>query len=378
MADNLSQTPAPNDADSHLRLRQCRHGMMLYNLNDEYQGTMLEKYGEYSEGEVDTFRQILRPGMTAVEIGANIGSHTLPLARMVGPDGRVVAFEPQRSIFQMLCANLALNGLEQVEAHWAAVGSSPGEVLIARLNSRVRQNFGGYSIGQAGGGDMVRLLTLDSFNLPACDLIKIDVEGMEIEVIRGGLETIRRHGPPIFVENDSEEKSPALIQLLWDLDYECYWHTTPYVRVPNFRSNPENMFTTTVTTNLLCAPRRYRSNITGHHKVVSPFEAIIRTWVDSAGNLHTPEPLVSTDVEALHASALTLWRDFTFLDRALDYYERILQLRPDHATALYERACVLRKLNRREEAMAGLRAVLAVAPDHAEALLASSLWVDPC
>ena len=90
--------------------------------------------------------------MTAVEVGANIGSHTVAIAHMVGPQGRVLAFEPQRAIFQVLCANIALNALEQVEAHWMAVGAAAGEVMIDRLDMRAVQNFGGYSIGNAQVG----------------------------------------------------------------------------------------------------------------------------------------------------------------------------------------------------------------------------------
>src|SRR4051812_41890218 len=66
-------------SDGHLRLRRCRHGLMLFNLNDVYIGTMLDLYGEYCEGELDIFRQIIRPGMTIIEVGANIGAHTVPI-----------------------------------------------------------------------------------------------------------------------------------------------------------------------------------------------------------------------------------------------------------------------------------------------------------
>ena len=332
MADQSPPGSAPIFTNGHLRQRQCRHGMMLYNLNDELQGTMLDKYGEYSEAEVDAYQQVLRPGMTAVEVGANIGTHTVALAQMVGPAGRVLAFEPQRSIFQMMCANVALNALEQVETHWAAVGSAPGEVTIARLDSRARQNFGGYSIGQAREGDKVRLLTLDSFDLPACHLIKIDVEGMEAEVIRGGRSTIARHGPVIFVENESKEKSPELIQLLWDLEYDCYWNVTPYVRVPNFRSDPEKLFHTMVSTNMLCVPRRLQVKIVGLHKVWRVDQDRQRQWVDGAGNFHSPEPLLSTDIERLYVSAEQL-ESLKFFDSARDYCNRILELQPDHAAA---------------------------------------------
>ena len=58
------------------QLKDCRHGKMLFNVNDVYVGRSLQSYGEYSEGECEVFRQLIRPGMTVLELGANIGSHT--------------------------------------------------------------------------------------------------------------------------------------------------------------------------------------------------------------------------------------------------------------------------------------------------------------
>jgi FkbM family methyltransferase len=254
----------------HLRVRRCRHGLMLYNLNDLYVGKILDLYGEFSEGEVDLFRQVLRPGMTVVEAGANIGAHTLPIAQFVGPSARVIVFEPQRTVFQMLCANLALNRLEQVEAHWAAVADYQGEILVPRLDSTAKNNFGGLSIEGAPFGDKVRVVTLDALQLPACHFLKIDVEGMELDVLRGAADTIRRHNPVVYAENDRKEKSAALIEFLFGLDYRCYWHKPPYVRVPNFRNNHENEFVRVLSFNILCIPRRTPSAVTGLQEILSP------------------------------------------------------------------------------------------------------------
>jgi len=271
MADqSLGPDQAPIFTNGHLRLRRCRHGVMLYNLNDIYIGSMLDRYGEFSEGEIDVFQQLLQPGMTAVEVGANVGAHTVAIAQLVGSRGRVLAFEPQLGVFQLLCANLALNAIENVEAHWAALGSAPGLIAVPRLDSRVRENFGGLAIGAAQQGDQVRLATLDIFELPACHFIKIDVEGMEAEVIRGARETIRRHKPAIYAENDREDASPALISLLHELDYRCYWHLPAYVRIPNFRGDPENEFPNIVSINLLCVPRGDSGAIDGFREVLSP------------------------------------------------------------------------------------------------------------
>jgi FkbM family methyltransferase len=341
-----NKIPAPGEliyGNGHLRQRRCRHGLMLYNVNDQFQGRMLEKYGEYSEGEVDTFAQLLKPGMTAIEVGGNIGSHTVAIANMVGPQGRVLVFEPQRAIFQVLCANLALNGLEQVEAHWAAVGAAPGEVTIERLDMRAVQNFGGYSIGQAKQGDKVRLVTIDSFGLQACHMIKIDVEGMEADVIRGARETILRCGPMVFAENEDGQKSQELIELLWELDYDCYWHVTPYVRVPNYRGDSERIHPTMVSTNMVCVPRKARAQISGLHKVWRSDQDRQRLWVDGALNFHSPVPLLSDDIPALWDSALKL-EGLKFYESARDYCNRILELEPGNSQAMTKREDVLRKI----------------------------------
>lgn len=261
---------APIIENGPLRLRRCRHGVMLYNLNDIYVGRMLDRYGEFSEEENDVFSQVLKPGMTVVEAGANIGAHTVSLAHLAGPHGRVLAFEPQRSIFQILCANLALNGIEQVEAHRAGVGSKPGFITVPHLDSNSRQNFAGLMLGDAREGDRVRLVTLDEFDLPDCALIKIDVEGMEADVIRGARETIRRHRPVIYTENDREKNSAELIALVQELDYRCFWHMPPYVRIPNFRGVAENDFPDMISINMVCVPRRGNVAVNGLREVAGP------------------------------------------------------------------------------------------------------------
>src|SRR5262245_3941932 len=93
------------------RVKDCRHGRLCYLLTDSYIGRSLDIYGEYSEGEIDLFRQLLRPGDVAVDVGANIGALTIGMARLVGPSGAVLAFEPQRVIFDILAQNIRLNGL---------------------------------------------------------------------------------------------------------------------------------------------------------------------------------------------------------------------------------------------------------------------------
>src|SRR5918993_5744771 len=138
-ARRMSRTGARYDArpmqqdPDYVRVKQCRHGRMMYNVNDQYIGRSLDLYGEYSEGEVDLFRQILRQGDLALDVGANIGVHTVPMARLVGERGSVLAIEPQRLAYQTLCGNVALNGLLNVWCHNVAVGDTRGSLVVPLL-----------------------------------------------------------------------------------------------------------------------------------------------------------------------------------------------------------------------------------------------------
>src|SRR5258707_14359705 len=108
-------------------LKACRYGHMLYNIHDVYVGRSLDLYGEFSEGEVGLFRQLVKPGDLVLDVGANIGTHTLFFSQRIGATGRVLAFEPQRIVFQTLCANLAINSATNVWCYPHAVGGEPGE-----------------------------------------------------------------------------------------------------------------------------------------------------------------------------------------------------------------------------------------------------------
>jgi FkbM family methyltransferase len=169
----------------HVRLKQCRDGALIYNINDFFAGRGLDKYGEVGHGTVRFLSQLIRPGMTILEVGANIGIFTLPLARFVRPGGKVIAFEPQRIIYQMLCGNIALNAIDNIIAHNSAVGCATGSITVPPVEYAQPGNFGGVSMATAGAGEIVPLVTIDSLALPECDFIKIDVEGMELDVLEG-------------------------------------------------------------------------------------------------------------------------------------------------------------------------------------------------
>jgi len=256
-------------ANGNLRIKRTRYGLMAYNANDIYVGRSLDCYGEYSLGETTLFAQIAGTNSVAVDVGANIGALTLPLARMVGPGGTVVAMEPQRAAYQLLCANLALNEIGNVRALHTAVGESPGRTFVPVLDQAKRNNFGAAQVTDKGG-DPVGVISIDGLQLPACHFIKIDVEGQERSVIAGAARTIARFQPALYVENDRRHHSPDLIRQIQDLHYVAYWHLPPLFSPDNFYGNPTNVFPGIVSIDMLCLPRSDVRKVDGFRPVTGP------------------------------------------------------------------------------------------------------------
>lgn len=262
--------------DGRVRLRRCRHGTMAYLHRDAYVGRALDLYGEYGERELKLLLQMLRPGDTVVEAGANLGALTIPLARHVGATGEVVAFEPQRALFHLLCANAALNALDWIDARNAAVGDRPGTVAVPRVDYGAVNNFGGVSLDGAGtarlgkGHDTVPLTTVDDLELRSLALLKVDVEGMEGAVLDGAAETIRRCRPFLYIEADRRERNPDLIRRAFDLGYRLWWHCPRLFNPDNHEGRTENVFNTLLSTNLLGVPRENPKGVRRLREVLSP------------------------------------------------------------------------------------------------------------
>lgn len=265
--------------NGYISIKQCLHGLFMYNLNDLFIGRSLDLYGEWCNEEIILLNQLLRKGDVVLDVGANIGTHTVFFAKAVSQEGMVFAFEPQRVTFQFLCTNIALNELLNVKPMQVGVGKKPDSTFIPILNPSVQQNFGVFNIqghDKMAKVDKVDIITLDSLELNRCNLIKIDVEGMECEVLKGAEATIRKLRPFIFVENNSQEGSPELVETLFKFDYMCYWQIANYFNPKNFFMNPENIWQNFVPeANMICLPKETSINPTGFEKVIDASD----TWV---------------------------------------------------------------------------------------------------
>ncbi|MFI4974392.1 MAG: FkbM family methyltransferase [Caulobacterales bacterium] len=250
---------------------QTRYGRMLALRGDRYITRCLQAYGEYCEAEADLFRQIVGPGMTVVEAGANIGVHTLMLARACAP-GRLIAFEPQQRVFQLLCANLALAEIGTVTALPEALGAQAGVAEMPPVDYAADGNFGSISPLAAGAGAWaegrtVRVTPLDDLALTACDVLKVDVEGWEAQALRGARETIARCRPILYVENDRASHQAELIALIDELGYVQYWHVAPLFSPANFNGATQDFTGAVASLNMLCVPRERDWTVTGFERI---------------------------------------------------------------------------------------------------------------
>jgi len=257
-----------------VELTRSRYGPMLFPPHDHYVGRSFKEYGEFSQGEMDLFTHFIGTGAIVLDIGANIGAHTVPLAQLVGAEGVIVAFEPQPTLHKILCANLVLNSIPNVLTYAMALGNVEGECLIPVLDYSQPNNFGGIGMDMVVEGEAVPLGTLDAFQLERVDFIKLDVEGFESKVLEGGTETIARCHPIMYIENDRAEKSAELIQRLFDMGYRLWWHTPPLFSPDNFKGNTKDVFPRIVSVNMLAIHRDMRP-VEGFKPILSPED----TWL---------------------------------------------------------------------------------------------------
>lgn len=240
-------------------LAVTRHGVMLANVNDTFVGRSIHRYGEFSRAESGFFRSILPDGAFVVEVGANIGALTVPLARYCSA---VIAIEPQRIPFQTLCANAQLNSLTNVFALHAACGRETGRVPIIELDPWREQNFGGTRLSHADETTpryaQVPLFRLDDvladWDMPVA-MLKIDVEGMEQDVMVGGYERIKKDRPILYFENDRVETYFERVEWVVNLfGYRVFQHLAPLYTPDNFKANPDNIFADMVSGNCVAVP----------------------------------------------------------------------------------------------------------------------------
>jgi len=187
-----------------LKQTTCSKGAFIHLENDLYIPESLVKYDGWENEVYDECKKYIKPTSNIIEVGAHIGTHTIPLAKLTNK--YVFAFEMQRFIHQLLCTNITLNGVNNIITYREVVSNeSKFNISVGEIDyNNDGINSGNVKIQQIemGQGFPIPKTTLDEKlkGLINVDLIKVDVECHELEVLQGAMEIIKRNKPVIVTE----------------------------------------------------------------------------------------------------------------------------------------------------------------------------------
>ena len=208
---------------------ECKGLLRGFRMHTEWRRFRGFVYGNWEPEISAAITSAVQPGMTVLDIGGHIGYFTLLLAKYVGENGRVFAFEPLPENFELLQKNIRLNGLKRVEASQLAVFSKAGRMNITVADER--HNSGESSLVHHVGSEQIQVeaTTVDAF----CemrgirpDFLKVDVEGAEYDVLMGAADTIRDSRPKLLIELhhfDGNVESNRVPNLLTQWGYGLEW-----------------------------------------------------------------------------------------------------------------------------------------------------------
>lgn len=187
-------------------------------------------WGEYERATNEIIREHVGKGDTVVEAGSNIGTETILLSKLVGETGKVYAFEPVPSVYSILKANTALNFMEHnVQVEPLCLGAENTEVELYLLPQDFPNQGMSSKLKHSKSDASIRVeqLTIDDYmeinKISKIDFIKMDVQGGEKDILLGGIGTIKKHRPKIFLEaGDGWSSLRDLYDLLIGLNYRVY------------------------------------------------------------------------------------------------------------------------------------------------------------
>lgn len=230
-------------------LISSNHGTLIVNRNahliiDENRGqgaayqllrtsSLNQPEVEFAIALLDRRRRHFGDGVMAIDCGANIGIHTVEWARSMHGWGEVISFEPQEKIYYALAGNVAINNCLNVTARNCAVGSHCATIEVPQPNYLIPSSYGSLELRQSQSNEYigqeidykktksVPLVSIDSMCLARLDLLKIDVEGMEEEVLEGAESSIKQHRPVMIIEIIKSDRQ-KIEQFLRDSEYKIY------------------------------------------------------------------------------------------------------------------------------------------------------------
>jgi FkbM family methyltransferase len=243
-----------------MNILNTRHGQLMVRRGPDLISNYLAQQGEYEWGVVDLCRLLAGNYEDGIvfDIGANMGTVTVPLAKAL-PQYQFISYEPQKQVYYQLCGNVALNDLYNVDVRNWALGREHKNIWIDMPDYQTNQNIGAWSMSdlvrekstEAKAGGKQQYVRQEVLNDVHCEkrvrLIKMDVEGMELEILRGANYFLQEHEyPPLVYECWTQfdwykETAAQLEEYVCGMGYETHHIGNTIVAL-----NPENPLKTNV------------------------------------------------------------------------------------------------------------------------------------
>ena len=234
-------TPQPDTAHPFWT---TRYGIAAAVAGDSPVARSLQLYGEWAEHETTLLSGLIEEGQTVLEFGSDFAAHALWMSQVVGPRGEVHIAEPRRIRFQQACANVAINGLDNVFTHPVWLGRGKGS---ATLDTLTRD-------GKPGAHERIRIATVDSLRLETLHLLKVNQPHALVDVLAGATDTLRTHRPLIYARLSGLDAAQLEVDALKALGYRAWSHVPYLFNHDNHAGVETNIFPGMVQQNVIAAP----------------------------------------------------------------------------------------------------------------------------
>jgi len=227
-------------------------GKQFYFRNDDTIGESLRRYGEWARNEMNLMSKLINPGDYVLDIGCNVGTHSMFFAQTVGEQGHVVAIDAQMEAVVATGLTALAQSRYNINVFNVAVGASSSMVKFPNVNYQERSNFG--AVRQSIHGKNIKQIKLDELKFDKINFIKLDIEGGEVLALSGAIETLSLHRPFVVCEILDEDSQNSINQFMSSLNYLCELHEIKAFNDDNFIGNKFNIFDDATEKLLICKP----------------------------------------------------------------------------------------------------------------------------
>ena len=225
LAHNLLNRLSPSES----KVFTCQGPLEGYRMCVDWSRYRSFVYGTWEPKLIQVVTDIVKEGMTVIDIGAHIGYYSLYFAKCVGPSGHIFSFEPVPENLALLRKNVRLNQVSWVQTFSDALYSCTKNISFAVPDESANSGEGSLVQHRPGRRILVHAVALDSFCCSAGirpDVVKMDVEGAELEVLLGARDTIERCSPKLLIELhhfDGDATAHPVPRLLTSCGYQVRW-----------------------------------------------------------------------------------------------------------------------------------------------------------